>query len=182
MIYTSMPYAPNKTKDLGQTYNKYFELLPHDSDWMCFIDHDIMLTTKYWYEQLEEFIKRYPDIGFFVTMTNRIANETQLKPGLDRNNHDIKYHRDEGQKQFEIHGYEIKILDDPKHPISGFFMLIQKKVWQQIKFKSGFLLTDQKFFRECLKHNIKVGLMEGLYIYHWYRGDHDRSHLKNNFK
>ena len=62
--------------------------------------------------------------------------------------------------------------------LSGVVMITQKKTWTRIgKAKSGFLSVDNDLHLKCVKNNVKVALIPNLYVYHWYRGDGDFSHL-----
>jgi hypothetical protein len=176
MIHTYIPYTPKELgNNLGWAYNNFMELLP-ENDWACFLDHDATFTTRYWYYQLEDIIKKHPAIGLYTCLTNRIGNSQQLVKGVDKENHDIKYHRQLG-KQLQDDYYDD--VFSITNPLSGVVILISKKTWQATGgFANGFLGVDNDIHKKCLSNNIKVGLMGGVYVYHWYRGDGDVSHLK----
>jgi hypothetical protein len=76
-MYTHIPYAPGKTRNLGRAYNQFMHLL-QDEDRACFIDHDAMFTTVDWYDQIEHIVDKYLDAGMFTAKTNRIKNRKQL--------------------------------------------------------------------------------------------------------
>jgi GT2 family glycosyltransferase len=175
MIYTHIPYTPNdKGTDLGYAYNKFMEILPDDDDWGCFLDHDAMFTTHDWYNQLGEIIKCNPDIGIFGARTNRILPSHQLVGNIDINNHDIKYHRVIGlhlQKKWKT---DVFVLDSNKtHDIgfSGVVILIKKSVWEKIGGfkKEGFLGVDDEVRYRADECDQKIAIMNGVYVYHWYR-------------
>ena len=178
MIHTYIPYCPKeKDQNLGWAYNNFMEVVDED-DWVCFLDHDAMFTTKYWYHQLNDIINKHPQVGVFSCMTNRIGNYPQKQQGIDNNNHDIKYHRSIGKEIHDTH-YDKIITDHQNHLISGVIILINKKTWKSIGgFCDGFLGVDNDIHKKCIKHNIPVGIMKGVYTYHWYRGDGDISHLR----
>jgi hypothetical protein len=46
-------------------------------------------------------------------------------------------------------------------------------------FESGFLGVDNAYHAAVAKAGFTVHVLRGLYVYHWYRGDGDRSHLTN---
>jgi len=179
MIHTYIPYTPKELgNNLGWAYNNFMELLP-ENDWACFLDHDATFTTRYWYHQLEDIIKKHPDVGLYTCLTNRIGNFQQLIEGVDKENHDIKYHRQIGKQIQDSYYDTILDLNNPNHLLSGVVILISKKTWKNIGgFIDGFLRVDNNIHKKCLDNNIKVGLMGGVYVYHWYRGDGDVSHLK----
>lgn len=179
MIYTYIPYTPiERGKDLGWAYNNFMEHLK-DDDWAIFLDHDAMFTTTYWYHQICEIIKFYPDAGELTGVTNRIGNPIQLVNNIDRDNHDIKYHRKIGldlynQRKLEVHEYTNR-----KWGLSGFVIVTSKKAWKAVGgFKSGFLGVDWDYTNRLWDKKIKTYIMGGVYLYHWYRGDGDTSHIK----
>jgi len=178
MIHTYIPYAPKEHEgNLGWAYNNFMEMVGED-DWVCFLDHDATFTTTYWYHQLESIIKEHPTIGAFTAMTNRIGQKEQVIEYVDKNNHDIDYHRKIGKSIQNKFRSEVKILDDYNTLLSGVIILINKQTWRKSGgFKHGFLSVDNDFHMRCLDNGIKVGLMLGVYVYHWYRGDGDLSHL-----
>lgn len=182
MIHTYIPYAPEEQgNNLGWAYNNFMELIP-DNDWACFLDHDATFTTRYWYYQLEKIIKDNPSFGLFTSMTNRIRpGSYQLFPDIPQDIHDIKYHRKVGNLIKEKYNTSIQdITQPPRHDLSGVVILLSKDTWKNVGgFIDGFLGVDNNIHKKCRDSKIKVGLMLGVYVYHWYRGDGDVSHLKN---
>jgi cellulose synthase/poly-beta-1,6-N-acetylglucosamine synthase-like glycosyltransferase len=179
MIHTYIPYAPKELgNNLGWAYNKFMELVPEE-DWVCFLDHDAVFTTRYWYYQLGDIIKKHQDVGLYTCVTNRIGQSYQIVDGINKDNHDIKYHRLIGNQLQNEHYDTILDLNNKHHLLSGVVILISKKTWMNVGgFSDGFLGVDNNIHRKCIDNNIKVGLMRGVYVYHWYRGDGDISHLK----
>lgn len=201
MIYTFIPYAPSAhDKDLGFAYNSFMELLPKDDDWACFLDHDAMFTTLSWYKQFEDIVMLKPDAGCFTAMTNRIGNPIQVHGyewellrnsenrvkrhfevlALNHSNHDMMKHRLIGKKLLDEKYSDLQELG-MDNPMSGVLMLVKKATWNRIRFKSGFLGVDRTFHKDCVDNGLKVFLMTGVYVYHWYRGDGDLSHVEEFF-
>ena len=178
MIHTYVPYCPkDKGQNLGFVYNKFMEMIEED-DWACFLDHDATFTTKHWYHQLDDIIEKYPDVGMFTCMTNRIGNILQKLESIDYDNHDIKYHRQIGKHLQNKHMMDL-VTEHGNHLMSGVLILISKTTWKTVGgFKDGFLGVDNDIHIKCTNHGIKLGIMRGVYLYHWYRGDGDISHLK----
>lgn len=179
MIHTYIPFAPKDKKlNLGWVYNNFMNLVG-DDDWVLFLDHDAYFTTKTWYPQIEEIIEKNPEYGVFSSMSNRVGNPVQRVGGVDTNNHDIKYHREIG-KNLQQKGAH-NVINFPNDILSGILILISKKTWKSVGgFKEGFLGVDNTLHRDCLRNNIKVGLMTNFYIYHWYRADGDNHHLNES--
>lgn len=178
MIHTYIPYCPKPNgQDLGLAYNKFMEILDED-DWACFLDHDAMFTTKDWYHQIEEIVEIHKDYGLFTCNTNRIGNPHQKPFKVDQNNHDIKYHRQIGQQVQDANRHVIRDVTKGQL-ISGVVLLINKKTWKKVGgFKPGFLGVDNDIHAKVRMAGDKVGIMDGVYVYHWYRGDNDFSHIK----
>ena len=183
MIYVNIPYCPKEHgKNLGYAYNKFMERL-EDDDWACFLDHDAMFTTENWYHQLESIIKKHPAFGLFAAKTNRIGGDAPQKAKVDRDNHDIKYHRRIGQEIQNCHYDSIALLNEKSRLISGVVILIKKSTWKKVGgFKDGFFGIDNDIHSRCLAHGYKVGVMKGVYVYHWYRGEISYSEIRKRQK
>lgn len=166
MIYTFIPYALNKD-NFGNSCNDYFKLLG-DDDWGAYLTYDQMFLTPHWLQQLYTAIENNPEVGMFTCYTNRIGSAFQ-KIGADENNHSVRYHREFAEKIRKDKGDAVKILP-PEPPISGHFVLLKKSIWQEVGgFSNGFLSVDNDMHRKVVRKGYKVGLIEGLYVYHWYR-------------
>jgi len=165
MIYTFCPYDVDK--NLGKAYNSCMDLLQPD-DWAIFIDHDTLFAQADWGRTVKRAIEENPEYGLFTGVTNRIPHEFQLAPGVDRENHDIAYHMEMGEK---LNRYEVVEFDPAWPPISGFIIIIQKKVWDLIGgAREGLMGVDFDLHQRCRVNGIKAGLIRSLYLYHWYRG------------
>ena len=174
MIYNFIAYDIDK--NLGRAYNKCMSLLD-DDDWAVFLDHDAMFMQRDWYKEVSNTIKNNPSYGLFTCSTNRIGCPWQLVNGVDKDNHNIKYHKLVG-KELEKNK---NIVIDVTHStvlLSGVVIIVSKKTWTTITgAKDGFLGVDNDLHYKCRKNNIKVGFIPNIYTYHWYRGDGDISHL-----
>ena len=172
MIYTHIAYSPkDKPGNLGWAYNNFMDLIPNDEDWVCFLDHDATFTTPNWYNQLEDIVEKHSDYGLFTCMMNRVGQKYHIPEGIDPDNHDIKYHRNIGKVLAENYYDDITSLNNVGGQyLSGVLILIKKGVWKQIEgCPNGFLGVDNEIHRRCVINNIKVGRMNGVYLYHWYR-------------
>jgi GT2 family glycosyltransferase len=169
-IHNHIVYSLNK--NIGEEYNYSMNSIP-DGDWVCFLDHDAMFTTSNWYIQLYDIIKQNPNYGLFTCMTNRVGMKYQIYKEIDQDNHNIRYHRNKGSDiQLKFQNTAVNITNSS--PLSGVLMLISKETWKCVGgFSHGFLGVDNDIHFRCKKHNIQVGLMSGVYVYHWYRADKD---------
>jgi len=164
-IYYGIPYSLDR--NLGAEYNRYMNLLPNNDDWMVFQDGDIMFLTPDFGHHIAEVIKKLPDAGIITCKTNRIRQKLQRH---NEDSPDILVHRliaKDLDKKFR--GQYRKINDN----ISGFFMAIKKKTWLEVgKFseKDGKLLTvDSAFSKKIIKRGKPIYVMQGLYVFHYYR-------------
>lgn len=166
MIYTFIPFALDKN-NFGNSLNDYFKLLG-DDDWGAFITYDQMFLTPHWLQQCYNAIKNYPDIGMFTCYTNRIGRPEQ-KIETDENNHDIRYHREIAERVRNEKGDSVKIWNSGMK-LSGHFVLLKKSIWKEVGgFENGFMGVDNDMHNKLIKRKIPVGIIEGLYVYHWYR-------------
>ncbi len=158
--------------NIGQEYNEYMSIIGKD-DWACFIDHDAMFTTPDWYRQLYGIIADNPQYSCFTAVTNRIGNKHQCFVSVDKNNHDILYHRGIGKKAQQAYRTSVKDMAEVPQLMSGVVILVKKSAWEQVcGFKQeGFLGVDNYFHKALNDSGLKTGLMKGVYVYHFYRAD-----------
>lgn len=173
MIHTYVPYADKEhPMNLGWAYNNFMKLIGED-DWACFLDHDACFTTSTWYTQLEDAIAKNPEIGAFGCRTNRVANMYQLVGGIDTYNNDIEYQRKIGNEIKEKYKDSIFTVTENtlQNGFSGVFILISKKTWKKIGgFLEGqFLGVDNDLRHRLEAKNIPFAIIDGVYVYHWYR-------------
>jgi len=173
MIYYFTPW--NSDKNLGKAYNQCMELIG-DNDWACFTDADTMFTTYTYGKQIEDIVK---EDAIYTAKTNRVMCPYQ-KTGIWEID-DIRYHRDLGQ-QLANEKYDYLTDVTNECPLSGCLILISKKMWQKLGgFKEDKMLTiDNDIHLKAREKGEKVYLMEGVYLYHWYRGGNAQytEHLK----
>ena len=171
MIVTLIPYCPRSEGcDLGFAYNELMARL-RDDDWACFIDHDACFTTYDWYAQLEEITAALTEPCVLTALTNRVGSRWQLAAGVDRADHSMVYHRQVGAA---VQSAARQALRDVTNEslMSGVVILLSKATWVKLGgFTRGFLGVDNAIHQAAREHGCRVYLMEGVYVYHWYRGD-----------
>lgn len=179
MIYYRQIFRTDK--NIGRGYNEEMELVP-DGSWVCFTDGDTCQLITDYGVHLERYIAKYPDVGIFTCMTNRVGQWFHLLKGRIDNNHDMLYHKRLASELVERSQLRLELLSDKNAPLSGVLMLINKDAWKQAGgFREGCLGVDNYIHQDCLDAGIKVGLMQDFYIYHFYRGHKDfrnTDHLK----
>lgn len=174
MIITFKPFDRNK--NIGAHYNQCMNLL-NDGDYAVFVDGDTQFLTYHYGQQLYDITEKHPNVGVFTCFTNRVNCRWQILPGVDQDTNDILYHRKIAQNQEDK--FKGIIADVTNHsPMSGVFMMISKQHFNKIgKFpEEGMLGIDNWLHEATRKVGGKVYLMQGLYIYHYYRNNNKEGH------
>ena len=181
-IWTMIPYChrdegESSGNDLGHAYNRCMQLIP-DDDWACFIDHDVFFTTKTWFRMIEEAIAQQPDAGMFCARTNRLSkSHSQWQMLGDPTQENVKALRVYGGKVERKFGASLRDVTTDKQrrrmcPSSGFLMVISKATWTLIGgSQHGNVQVDYTIHRAIEKAGKKIYLIEGLFLYHWFRPD-----------
>lgn len=170
----------DNNKQLGRYYNDFMRMLPDDG-WGCLMDYDTMFLTNDYGKHLYKYIELFPD-ATLTCRTNRMhaSNTNQQLAGIDRENHNINYHRQIAESR-KKHLYEVTEAKDPRNVelIGGMLLLLSKKVWKESGgfSETGILDVDNEFHKRLIKLNKPVLIMQGVYIYHWYRHDGSKQHL-----
>lgn len=178
-IHYSTPYSTEK--NFGKAINDFCALVP-EGDWICIRDGDSMFLGPDWGYQISQIlIRQGKDYDLLGCITNRLGRPIQLAPGVDYNNHDMKYHYEKSISFRCKDCYTIKDITSTKL-VAGLLMLFPKSLWNEIKFKENTPFFDDEFSKEVVKRGGRLGLMTGVYVYHWYRGFSDnpraeRTHL-----
>jgi hypothetical protein len=153
-------------------------LLPNDMDYACLTDADAMFTIPNYGHLIDGIIKAYPECRLFYAKTQRIGCTWQRDASIRGD--DITLHRAHGKALAEKHGVTC-IPAGKEPPASGFLILLRKDLWKLVHFKEqGILGVDWDFYRRVQSRNEPILLMQGVYLYHWYRGGNQKStkHLR----
>jgi len=160
-IEIKIPMFPG---DLGKAYNLGMETA---KEWVIFLDSDVYLRTQpQWYDICLKAIEQGKNAGLFVCMTNRISCGAQRCPDAPQCD-DLDAHIEYAQKRYKQFGDRIQPI--PTVSPSGFFMMTHRRIWDNVKFTSGFLGVDNRFAGRVKLAGYTVYLIEGLYLYHGYR-------------
>lgn len=177
MIYYHTPYSLKK--DISEYYNNAMSLLENDNDWCCFVDGDAMFLQPNFGHIIDQYTQQN-DFGLLTCYTNRVGTGYMLEYGM-WDIDDIKEHRKKAVEVFERNQYNIMDITNLS-PLSGVLMLLKKETWLKAGgfTHKGMLGVDNSIHYNVRNNGMKVGLMMGLYIFHWYRSGkniHDKSHL-----
>lgn len=169
--------------NLGKAYNEYMELVPNDTDWVILKDRDVMFIQPDYLQIIAENLHKHRNVGLFTCLTNRVGNKMQLYQGRLSTDASMLTHFKIGQILGKGARHNM-ILSQTN--ISGVVMIIQKSVWQAIGgADDGVLGIDNKISYMVRKKGYRVGILQGLYVLHFYRLNttvFDKSHLNGNHK
>lgn len=177
MIHYFTPYALDK--NLGKAYNRSADLVANNEDWIVLMDGDVMFLTPDYGHIISENIERHKDISLFTCLTNRVGCKRQCYGHEISSETDIMRHISLAQRLAKERRHEIVETD---WVISGHLLAIQKRIWNKIGgAKDGLLGVDNYISKQVLDKGLKIGIMQGLYVFHKYRfetGTDNRDHLK----
>lgn len=163
MIYHITPFMKG---NIGGGLNRTIECLPDDC-WVCVRDGDTMFLTHDWGERVEALVTTgYDLIG---CLTNRIGVPHHLVDGHLSRIGSITAHK----LIAETHtGNDVKEIKTG--PIAGFFMLFPKSLWRQVGgFDEETIYFDSILTARAREKGAKIGVAQGLYIFHMYRWGSD---------
>jgi len=182
-VYYFTPYAQDKK--LGTAYNQSCEIVPDDNDWICIRDGDTMFLNFDWGHIVLNAITSYSHIySAFTCYASRIGGVAQQYGNIISEDPDILNHRDIALKNAQLNSRKVKDISCTPY-ISGHFMLFPKWLWNKVKFleeteQGTFLGIDNYFFAHVRMNGYKIGLIEDLYLLHYYRlreGKNCKDHL-----
>lgn len=166
-------------KNLGKAYNDHVALAPKDA-WICIRDGDTMFLNPFWSRQIEDIIlkhgKRYPLIS---CVTNRLGLNWQLPFGFSENA-DVMHHHEIAS---QLYAEKYDVVTTSQNQTAGLFMLFPKATWEKVKFRPGLTnggtFVDFSFANDVMKRIGKIGIAQGLYLFHFYRLDKGKKYTEH---
>lgn len=125
-------------------------------------------TFANWNEFLERAINENPNVKLFSCVANRIGTHKQRVGKIQDPNPSMKYHRLFAEKLLKANG--TKVRTDVK-TVSGLMLLFNKDTWTEVGgfCEDGIAAVDTKFSRSVSDKGYKIGILQGLYVMHYYR-------------
>jgi GT2 family glycosyltransferase len=161
-IDVKIPYEPEKR--LANAYNRAMENTT--AEWVLLLDHDVSLVNPLWYDMCLKGIQNVEgkNAGLITCVT---SGKTRSPQQIEKeNSSNIEDHIEIALKQYQSYR---TIVKENNMTITGFFMLIRKSAWEQIKFrhsKNGIDKIDIDFSKRLLEAGFTIWVMPGLYVYH----------------
>lgn len=177
MIHYGTPYSLEKR--FGHAANQFMRMLPEPRDFGCLVDADAVFTTHFYGTLIQQVVDENSTCRLFYALTNRIGCPWQRDETICGD--DMRFHREYGRRLAEMHGSAVREVQGEQVPGSGFLILVRKDLWQEVPFQEqGMLGVDWDFFRRVAQRGERILQMQGLYLYHWYRGGNaaDIRHLQ----
>ena len=178
MVYYHTPY--DTSGNIGRYYNQVMSELPKLSDWVVFTDRDTWFPHPH-YGKIIELYTKQKNYGLLTCLTNRVGTRYQCVQDMwneENNLNHVKF----AEGLYLSNGAEIQDITN-NSPISGMLIMLNKETWLNSGgFKNdGLLGVDNSIHNNVVNKGGKVGLMTGMYIYHYYRNGviSDKKHLQN---
>lgn len=170
-INVVMPYEPGLK--LAYAYNRAMQL--SNTEWTLFLDHDLFICNRWWYEMCLEAVNRAPaNCGWITAVTNRIGNKNQRaisKLGLEiPDTEDLVPHCALAKALYMEWGSRLMRC---RGAMSGFFILTRKTAWEAAggfnENRQRLLGVDNIYSRDLSRAGYAFYKLPGLYFYHMYR-------------
>lgn len=179
-IHYLTPFAVDK--NIGREYNEAVRCIPAN-DWICLRDGDTIFLTpdNQWGKQISDIVAKWGNsFDLIGCVTNRLRSTGQLYQNRFSDDHDMLNH---GRIARELYDGKYDQVRDNKGPVAGLFLLFPKRTWDKVKFREGTETFDTHFGKDIIRRGGKIGIAEGVYLYHWYRAWTDKpleytQHLK----
>lgn len=171
-------------KNFGKAIND--ELIAFDDslkpdDWIVLLDGDCMFLTPYWGKQIEDIIaaneKYYAVLG---GMLSRCNVPHQLLDSKISDNFNVLFHREIALDRHDRFYTDVK---ETRGPIAAACMMFKMEwLWKVSGFEENTVHFDSIFSQDVIKAGGKLGICQGLYLFHLYRPDavnpgHEYKHL-----
>lgn len=153
---------------LATAYNR--AMTRATSEWVLFIDHDLFLCNKHWYQMCCDAIDQVGEkTGWISAVTNRIGNPAQKAQGAPIS-HDIVEHIAFARQLYLEHGSRVERC---RGAMSGFWLLTNKTAWRKCggfnEKRKRLLGVDNKYSQALSRAGYPHYRIPGLYVYHIYQ-------------
>lgn len=185
MIHFTIPYSPDH--QFFKAICNEFEKVQDPNDWVVIMDGDTMFLQPDFGAQLQEYIDKYPHTGMFTCYASRCSYDYQVPPDVDQENPNMLYHKMVSDRVRDLYQGKIRSIDTR---IAGHLMMIKKSTWTKIlpmlsdriqRKQKAVLGVDTQITWSIIRSGMKVNLMMGVYVLHYFRlleGRSYKSHVK----
>jgi len=170
MIYFFTPYDFDKR--MYNAWNQYMSMID-TNDWAVMMDGDTLLFDADFGHKVQGYIDRYPDTGLFTAWASRSGTSYMMPEKRLAGVTNMMLHKDYAERLWKAHGYGVQEMNKK---VIGHFLCMQKKTWLQIRTDVAKRTENHKIFsvdceisRAVLAAGLKIRLMKGIYVLHYYR-------------
>jgi len=171
MLYFSTPYAFDQR--LALAYDREFERLPSNDDWLCITDGDTAFLRADFGHHIQQYIDKYPATGLFSCYASRCHYKYLIPKDGNESSSDILFHKKIAESHAQNHTLAIKEINAN---IAGHLMVIQKKTWLSIRTQvlnravnETLEAVDTAISKAIIAARKQILLMRGIYIFHYCR-------------
>lgn len=171
MIWYFTPYSFEKR--LFEAWDQYMNLVTDSEDWVCMMDGDIAFLNSDFGHQIQEYIDKYPDAGLFTCYASRSRTPWMMPANHIFSNSNILDHKRKANIYAKKFRAQVEEINDR---VTGHLMVIKKSTWatvrNEVKEKTrdkNILSVDSVISRQILQSGLKILLMKGIYVFHYYR-------------
>jgi hypothetical protein len=163
-IHYVSPFSTEK--NIGKAINHGIKDLHYcQDDWIIHCDHDTLWLLPDSKAQVERILSE-TGCDVLGCMTNRLRSPEQLIGGVFNDDDRIREHIRIATECREKFGDEVKTANI----VAACMMAFKVSVWEQVGgFQEGILNFDAVFCHSVRSLGFKIGIMQGVYIYHLYR-------------
>lgn len=167
MTHFISPFSTDTPPNIGKAINDAVKQLnAADEDWIIHCDSDTLWLLP---DSKRHLIEILSETEFDVVgcMTNRIRNTEQLLDGVFQEHSDVRVHMVIASELWASNGGRVKPV---KGAVAAFCLCFKIKTWKLLGgFVENSLSFDSIFSVRARKIKLKVGVCEGIYIFHGYR-------------
>lgn len=183
MLWFFTPYSFEKK--LFNAWNQYMDLISDPQDWVVMMDGDIAFFNANFGHHIQQYIQKYPDTGIFTCYASRSRTPWMMPERHIFSSTNILDHKIKADKHVQRFFLDVVEINDR---VTGHLMVIKKDTWIKIRdmvaektADKDILSVDSAISRSTLATGMKIRLMKGIYVFHYYRhleGAANKSHLK----
>lgn len=166
-IHYISPYRTDK--NIGRALNEaIIQLNANDDDWIVHTDQDVCFLRPDSKAQIQQVMEMQgSDWDVLGCLTNRLASPHQLYQGRFNDDSDIRYHIAVAN---ERHAIAYGQVVETNINIAACLMAFRVSTWREIGgFNEGSIRFDSEFTDAVQARGGKLGIMQGVYIFHLYR-------------
>lgn len=179
-IFYISPYRADK--NIGKAINDMVNrIAPADDDWIVLTDHDVLFLQHNTKARIEGILRK-TDYSLLGAKTNRIGVPSQLYGMFLSENDSVSDHALLAEHLYWKHGERITPTEGP---VAAFLMCFTGAAYRRARgFYENNIGFDSLFTHAVWKAGLKIGIMEGIYVWHSYRlgsadAANDYQHLIN---